>query len=374
MALHVLPFFRRLLGSSPLDSSPEPLILPSVACIKPDDQQEVVLAEILQKPRDFCIKVENQTIHVHKSVLCAVSDYFRIMLESGMKESTTGKIQIQHTKANVVETMIGHFYGKDACIEWEQIRDYVDIIELWQLAQLKPILEAYIAKNIVLQDCIDWFIYADTYHMEHVILRITELINANFTDFSRSRQFKSLSLSTLIPLISHKNILHKVAVLEGCIGWVQAKKSSRQQEFSTLLSHIRCNECNPAYLKRMLHTYSDSLAADQATKAKIQEAIASSFILIGRSNTPTKVFYVNLDSNTVSEIGCITDFGILYGSGSKGSDMVVTDGCLLLDLVSLKVRHLPSLPECLYRSRAVAMGSKIFMNYGEGRENGVWGR
>ena len=62
-----------------------------------DSLQGDAVAKERQKPRDFYIKVEDQTIHVHKGVLRAVSDYFDAMLASGMKECDTGEICIQHT-------------------------------------------------------------------------------------------------------------------------------------------------------------------------------------------------------------------------------------------------------------------------------------
>ena len=65
-------------------SRPAPLTLPYY--LEPDKLQGDALAEERQKPRDSYIKVEDQTIHVHKGVLCAVSDYFHAMLESGMKK------------------------------------------------------------------------------------------------------------------------------------------------------------------------------------------------------------------------------------------------------------------------------------------------
>ena len=255
-------------------SGPAPMILRGM--------MSDAVAKERQKPRDFYVKVEDQTIHVHKGVLCAVSDYFNAMLTSDMKESDTGQIRIKNTRASVVKTMIGYFYGKDACIEWTQIRDYVDIVELWQLAQVKPVLEAYIGENIVLPDCFEWFMFANVYQMEFVVLKIIKrFVNTHFLEVSRSKEFLSLSLSTLISLISHKDVIHQEAILEGCIRWIQADESSRKQDFSVLLNTIRLHEFNPVYLKHMLTTYSDSFFADQASRTKVQDVIASSVILIG---------------------------------------------------------------------------------------------
>ena len=86
-----------------------PLIIPSMKSLSAKISDEI------QKPTDFSIKVEDQIIHVHKSVLCAASEYFRMMLQSGMKESNEGEMHIQHTRADVVRAMTDYmyFYGKN---------------------------------------------------------------------------------------------------------------------------------------------------------------------------------------------------------------------------------------------------------------------
>ena len=155
----------------------------------------------VQKPKDLSIQVHDKMLRVHKAVLRGVSDYFCVMLESGMKESSEGVIHIQNTRADVVKAMIGYFYGENVCIEWEQIKDYVDIVELWQLARVKLVLEAYITDNISSKNCIEWFFYADSYNMEHLMLRVVDTINKEIVKISRSEEFLSLSLSNLVSVI-----------------------------------------------------------------------------------------------------------------------------------------------------------------------------
>ena len=70
-------------------------------------------------------------------------------------------------------------------------------------------------------------------------------------------------------------------------GWVLYRR------ITVLLSTIRFNECNPAYLKQMLNTGNNSFFTDQAIRAKIQEVIASSTILVGNGYTGRKVFCVH---------------------------------------------------------------------------------
>ena len=40
-----------------------------------------------------------------------------------------------------MQTIIGYFYCNDTCMEWEEIKDSADIVELWHLNQVKCVLE-----------------------------------------------------------------------------------------------------------------------------------------------------------------------------------------------------------------------------------------
>ena len=161
------------------NGNPKPLILPMM---KRRNLDKLLFSNGTKNPTDFRIKVEGQIIHVHKSVLCAVSDYFLVMLQSGMKEGEEGMIHIQNTKADVMKTVIGYFYGQTTSIDWNHIKDYVDVVELWQTAEVKDILEDYIAENITPHNCTDWIDYADTYHMEYLKEVTRAMINFP-TDF-----------------------------------------------------------------------------------------------------------------------------------------------------------------------------------------------
>ena len=374
-----------VLSSETRTTKPVPLILQGMRFEKIENQS---FFDVIAKPKDFCIIVENETIDVHKSVLCAVSDYFRAMLESGMKEANEEVLHIQYTRADVVKTMIRYFYGEVTSIEWEHIKDYVDIVELWQLLEVKGMLETYIGENISPDNCIGiLFMYADAYHMEHVKQKIIDLMNSQFSKISECKEFTSLSLSNLISLITYKGITHNNALLEGCIRWALIDECSRKHELDILINHICLPKCNPAYLKHILNTYGETLLTDQATQTKINEVISSSIILISRMHRyldRTKmVFSVNITAHTVSQIGTspyinqlpesdiahgFTNSGIFCGGGWVSSNWKGTSNCSLFDLVTLEITSLPSFPKPTRYGSAVGMGNKVFMIEGNQRD------
>ena len=354
--------------------NPPPLILPRM---KFNNLNEQSLSADIRKPHDFCIKVEDLTIQVHKAVLWAASDYFKMMLECGMKESHEGVIHIQH-KADVVKRMIGYFYGKTTCIEWLHIKDYVDIVEIWQLTEVKALLEIYIADNISLNDCIDWFIYADAYHMEHVLQRARKKIIAQFALLSRSKAFESLRFSDLNVLIhTLHNDVTQTALLQCFVHWTLADESSRKHEFSHLLGHLQLTKCNPAYLKHVLYTCGTTVTIDQTIRAEVEKVIVHSLIFVTISTGDAwKLFTVSLARQTcnyysgtkIGEIPEVAPYHPLCYVTDAGTKVFCIHGlnCALLDLANLAITHLPSLPFKfqmalpLNKARAAAVGRKVF--------------
>ena len=124
----------------------------------------------------------------------------------------------------------------------------------------------------------------------------------------------------------------------------------------------------------MLNTYSETLIGDLATQQKVIAAITSSFYFVDIQKCDKdngrlqRIFHFNPTSHTLIDIGtvherlpyhrelyrgkCITDFGMFCSDGRR---------CALINLVNLKVTHLPSLPESAKVVTAVAMGSKVFL-------------
>ena len=59
-------------------------------------------------------------------------------------------------------------YGRDITIEWDDVEDYLDIVESWQITELKDKLENYVARNIDVDNCISWSFTAQRYCMKKV--------------------------------------------------------------------------------------------------------------------------------------------------------------------------------------------------------------
>ncbi|RPA84990.1 hypothetical protein BJ508DRAFT_412403 [Ascobolus immersus RN42] len=59
---------------------------------------------------DIVLKCEDETFHLHRSIVCPQSDFFSGCMDSGMKESTDGVVTLQEDAVDDVAKMVMFFY------------------------------------------------------------------------------------------------------------------------------------------------------------------------------------------------------------------------------------------------------------------------
>ena len=99
-------------------------------------------------PPDLCITLKEESIPVHKEVLTSASHYFQCLFESGMQEvhnqtMILHELDLNHDiSSHALKTVVEYMYGNDLEIEWNDVADYLDIVESWQLSEIKDKLDS----------------------------------------------------------------------------------------------------------------------------------------------------------------------------------------------------------------------------------------
>ena len=207
----------------------------------------------LSKPPDFSINVDGEIIPVHIDLLRVTAPYFQCLFESNMLEVQTATMEVKDINASVVNTVIAYIYGMDISIEWDNVIDYVDIVEMWQMAELKDKLEGYIVRNINTHDCKEWVLVAQKYH-----LHLLQLFLSNFTVESVSGSFLSLDIAALKNVLT-KNCVAEIGFIstihEACMNWILKDEALRQCHYPELLKCVGLSECSPRFIEIMLNIY-----------------------------------------------------------------------------------------------------------------------
>ncbi|KAI8520021.1 protein polyubiquitination [Branchiostoma belcheri] len=137
---------------------------------------------------DLQVKVQDCTFHVHKTVLMETSDYFRAMLESGMRESRENSVQLQGFTAEAFQIVLDFMYESKPVKMDDKLHG---VLEMAQFLQMRPVLD-YIKSKLSCENCVHLYMLADTYVISDLKEAAAQLMGDNYLKFLRSEVFEEL--------------------------------------------------------------------------------------------------------------------------------------------------------------------------------------
>ena len=328
-------------------------------------------------PPDFCIKVENESFDVHKELLAFASPYFQCMFDSGMQEIEKRMVELKDLEAQSVKTVIAYIYGKGITIKWNNVMDYVDIVEAWQMPDLKDKLEDFIITNISMENCLHWVFAAQRYNTEKVMNTLINFFSRYFTNVVVNPNFLSLKFTELKILFTDevvRNISCDVK-LTACINWTLANAKERENKFLDLVQHVGLTRCSDQFIQLVSKIFMDmfNLYHNETDIAYIRDTYISKIIpssksssqlgtvserkhMIAIGDTDCKdpkgrnILKFDFKKNKMEDLGtlprlfhaacparCWTPYGMFSGGGQYHRSVM----CALLDIPSLNYIRLP---------------------------------
>ena len=353
---------------------------------------------------DFVVIVGTETILVHRDLLGASSHYFHCLFESGMMEVQTASIEVVDVSAKAVKTVIAFMYGKAISIELGEVMDYMDIIEMWQLLELKNKLEDYLFNNIDEDNCIMWYCMANRYMLAKVAAKSKQLmLSVRSSILFNSLYFPLLEFSVLMDILRKGNRLVTECSWgvrhNACMDWILTDESARQCHYMDMLKYLGLTECPRGFIIVALNVYMNTSGKETSleryksllselpmqTNLKIGKDDHAMAVLIGGQypHQQTKMATVSFnlksahivhvtDVNTLPSASgfksninngyCYTPYG-MFACGhwdTKQSDILK---CLLFDIPSLNYIHLPDFPVPVRKVRVVCVNYKVHILY-----------
>ncbi|KAJ8303437.1 hypothetical protein KUTeg_019833 [Tegillarca granosa] len=92
---------------------------------------------------DYCLKAENITINVHRAVLAACSDYFRVMLTNDMKESRESSVELKGVSACGLRIVIDFAYTGVLELNTENVEDVLSAATHLQISDAVDLVDQF---------------------------------------------------------------------------------------------------------------------------------------------------------------------------------------------------------------------------------------
>ena len=334
---------------------------------------------------DFCIKLREDSLSVHKEILTSCSDYFCCLFNSGMQEVQNQTLNLEDLNSKVVKSVVAYIYGADITIRWEEVPDYLDIVECWQLMELKAKMEEYILGNINVHNCISGSLLAQKYQPIDVHDQTNNFLQSNFASMAASPDFLSVDLPTLKGLLTNDMMLNLSCddKLQACINWILAREADRKCHYKDLLDHTGLTKCSHRFTQLAVRSYMNTVSAEDSLSVETYTSMLLAFTNAPKIDKEKKMVFLgakeksilqfDFDNPTIDGIGflpdifvgaklvrCYTPYGMFSHRGS--SKLLNTSAtCALLDIPSMAYLHLPEPLDDVADASAVFANDNVYV-------------
>lgn len=190
---------------------------------------------------DFKVSAEGKVFEVHKALLAATSDYFRVMFRGMMAESKQDTVDLKGVTADGLQQVIDFIYTGKMSLHYDNLTEIINTASHLQVSCALDLCSNYIKSLMTFDNADDFLNIADTYSLEKVLLHWDDMILSNFHEFSNSQAFLKLSAPNLVKYLS-SNLLCTVSEyrLYQCLEkWLTANPSRIANDSAVLLPHFR---------------------------------------------------------------------------------------------------------------------------------------
>ena len=142
---------------------------------------------------DVAFIVEGRSVHAHKFILFARSEYFRRMFTSGYREATDSSIDITDVRHEVFLCVLAFLYtGKPRDLDPEMAIEVLGVADRYSIEPLKRLCADLITRSVGVHNVASVLIAADTYGVLHLRQHCINFIVEHFAEVVRTEDFREL--------------------------------------------------------------------------------------------------------------------------------------------------------------------------------------
>ena len=209
--------------------------------LRPDDQYT-----------DVTLQSGDVHIRCHRSVLSAVSDYFKAMFTCGLEETTSATVRLM-IEPDLLTNIVGHIYTGEIELSVDNVESFVKAGDLLDLVALKAVCGNFLSGQVVPGNCIEFSKFAKTYRLDTLQQCATEVMYSEFKTVANKEEFKQLSCNELTEYIRDHRVVvdSEDFVCESILDWVRHDPDNRKPSFESIFEIIRLPYCSRTYLRRL---------------------------------------------------------------------------------------------------------------------------
>ena len=182
---------------------------------------------------DVQLEAEGKIFSAHRTILSAVTDYFRGMFTRGFKESkqTDKPIVMEGVSAVGLGLILDFIYTTELKLTPESILETIPIACMLQIQPLIAKCEEFLISSVCTDKCLIYGEIAERFHLKTAMDCFAEYKKAHFLEISQTLVFKELDLAEVVSYLSLPDLFLngiELTALDAAIAWLEHKPQERQ--------------------------------------------------------------------------------------------------------------------------------------------------
>ena len=208
---------------------------------------------------DYTIQTNETEFQVHKVVLASVSEYFRVMLTGGLKESRQDFIQLKGVSAEGLAPIINMIYtDKELQLSQDNLVEVLGAASHLQVPLVIHLCKIYMENNIDVSNCIDIlnlvFLYSLHSDESKLLSKAADCIQDNWASLKQDGHLRRLSFDSFHYLASHTDLnVSEVELFKAIAEWSETD-SQEVERVSELVDWINFSVIPPKDLDYIWET------------------------------------------------------------------------------------------------------------------------
>ncbi len=190
---------------------------------------------------DVQLQTEGKLIPAHRSVLAAASPFFEAMFTSEFKEKNDTVVKLNDITPDALEVVIDAIYKFNLELTIQNLPEVLAAAHMLQISGIIEKCKIHMIDNIEKRTCFTFLALGEKYEFKDVVSKANEFVLSNFTEISKTSEFKSISKDALLYYLA-SDALHftqsECEVFEAACLWLEADED-RIQYVSDVMKLVR---------------------------------------------------------------------------------------------------------------------------------------